>query len=205
MTLDKEEPMMIFSTVSLMDEEKCYEFLVDILHPNGLHCPSCRRPVAESGIHRRDRAPVLYFLCPCGRVYNAFSGTEWQGTHHSCSVIVRILQGIAQGVPTLHLAQELGIDRKHLLERRHEIQDFLAKACPREPLPDAVVEADELYQNAGEKGTLHPNPSDPPRRRANKIKGHGTWNNDRPPVFGVVGRESGQIRIEVKKTVDDRT
>jgi hypothetical protein len=29
-------------------------------------------------------------------------------------VIVRILQGFAQGTPTLHLAKELGIDRKHL-------------------------------------------------------------------------------------------
>ena len=43
----------------------------------------------------------------------------------------------------------------------------------------------------GKKGVPHPDPEDPPRRRANKARGHGTWENDRPPVCGVVGREGG--------------
>src|SRR5206468_3186799 len=38
---------------------------------------------------------------------------------------------------------------------------------------------------------------DPPRRRANKRRGRGTYDNDRPPVVGVVGRETGQIRLQV--------
>jgi transposase len=50
----------------------------------------------------------------------------------------------------------------------------------------------------GKKGLPHLDADDPPRRRANKVKGHGTWKNDRPPVAGVVGRESGQIRLQVK-------
>jgi hypothetical protein len=54
-----------------------------------------------------------------------------------------------------------------------------------------------MYQNAGEKGRKHADPDDPPRRRANKVKGHGTWDNDRPPIAGVVGRESGKIRLGV--------
>jgi transposase-like protein len=49
----------------------------------------------------------------------------------------------------------------------------------------------------GKKGVPHTDPDDPPRRRANKLKGHGTWANDRPPVLGVVGRQSGQVRLEV--------
>ena len=49
----------------------------------------------------------------------------------------------------------------------------------------------------GKKGQKHGDPDDPPRRRANKVKGHGTWDNDRPPVFGIVGRESKQIRLDV--------
>jgi transposase len=50
----------------------------------------------------------------------------------------------------------------------------------------------------GKKGRPHLDPEDPPRHRANKVKGHGTWENDRPPVVGTVGRESGEIRLEVK-------
>lgn len=38
---------------------------------------------------------------------------------------------------------------------------------------------------------------DPPRLRANKVRGHGTWENDRPPVVGAFGRESGQARLDV--------
>lgn len=196
--------MIVFSVVDLMDEQKCYDFLLNILHPDGLHCPRCKTSVDQSKVHRRDRAPVHYFRCSCGCVYNAFSDTLWTGTHHRCSVIVRILQGVAQGTPTLHIANELGIDRKHLLERRRKLQAFAEKACPRGPLPDEVVEADELYQNAGEKGILHPDPEDPPRQRANKVVGHGTWENDRPPVLGIIGRESGQVQLEVKKTAADK-
>jgi transposase len=76
---------------------------------------------------------------------------------------------------------------------------------PSPPLPDAVVEADELYQNAGEKGIRHPDPLDPPRRRANKRPGHGTFANDRPPVAGLVGRDSAHIRLHVCQHSDRAT
>ena len=49
----------------------------------------------------------------------------------------------------------------------------------------------------GTKGIPHLDPDDPPRRRANQARGHGTWETDRPPVPGVVGRSSGQVRIRV--------
>src|SRR6185312_16644894 len=68
------------------------------------------------------------------------------------------------------------------------------------PLGDGTSEADEMYQNAGEKGIPHDDPEDPPRRRANSRRGHGTFATDRPPVAGVVGRESGELRMEVLET-----
>jgi transposase len=46
---------------------------------------------------------------------------------------------------------------------------------------------------------------DPPRRRANKRRGHGTYANDRPPVLGTVGRESGQVRLRVVKDTTGTT
>jgi transposase len=49
----------------------------------------------------------------------------------------------------------------------------------------------------GKKGILHDDPADPPRRRANRRRGHGTFATDRPPIAGVVGRDSGQVRLEV--------
>jgi transposase len=46
----------------------------------------------------------------------------------------------------------------------------------------------------GKKSTPHRDPSDPPRRRANKQLGHGIYNNDRPPIIHVISRESGEER-----------
>ena len=57
----------------------------------------------------------------------------------------------------------------------------------------------------GKKGELHPNPEDSPRRRANKQRGHGTYDNDRPPIVGTVGRESGQVRLRVVHNTDRKT
>jgi transposase len=49
----------------------------------------------------------------------------------------------------------------------------------------------------GKKGEEHFDPNDPPRRRANQQRGRGTYANDRPPILGTVGRESGQVRLRV--------
>lgn len=43
----------------------------------------------------------------------------------------------------------------------------------------------------------HSDPLDPPRRRANKAVGHGTWDTDRPPVCGVAGRSDGRLALRV--------
>jgi transposase len=72
-------------------------------------------------------------------------------------------------------------------------------------LKDHETEADEMFQNAGEKGTPQRAAANPPRRRANNRKGLGTMQNDRPPIQGVVGRTSGQIRLTVCDNTQQQT
>jgi transposase-like protein len=142
---------MDFPLLDLMDESACYDFLVELLHPQGLACPGCGR-IRGQAVHRCHREPVLDFRCTrCGRVYNAWTGTALQGTQKTPGQLVLLLRGIAQGVPTAQLARELGCDRKHLLELRHRLQHLAWRSLPRAALPDDVAEADELFQNAGEK------------------------------------------------------
>ncbi len=57
----------------------------------------------------------------------------------------------------------------------------------------------------GKKGRRHADPTDPPRRRANKRRGHGTYANDRPPVVGTVGRRTGRCRLRVREHTDGAT
>ena len=59
-----------------------------------------------------------------------------------------------------------------------------------------------MFQNAGEKGEPRRDPKDPPRRRGNKRRGHGTYENDRPPVVGTLGRESGLVQLRVAHRTD---
>lgn len=118
--------MLIFPIHELMDEQKCYDYLLRVLHPNGLKCPQGHPLPVDQQPHDQRRAPLVDYRCrACGAVFNLFSGTLWSGSRYSCVQIVLMLRGIAQGVPTEHLAQELGIDRSHLLERRHEIQQLI--------------------------------------------------------------------------------
>lgn len=190
--------MMNFPIGKLMDEQACYEFLMEVLHPEGLYCPNGHPLPPDQAPHDRHRDPIFDYRCRvCGAVFNIFTDTIWSGSRYLCSTIVLIMRGIVQGIPTKHLAEELDIDRSHLLKRRHAIQQWALEKLPTSPLRDAETEADEMFQNAGEKGDKHTDPADPPRRRANKRPGKGTMENDRPPVLGVVGRETGQIRLDV--------
>jgi transposase-like protein len=149
--------MMDFPVGDLMDEQACYRWLVDLLHPGGLACPRCGG--TDAFVHRFFRDPVLDYRCKgCGRVYNAFTGTDWHKTRLRPSQIVLILRGFAQGRSTAGLARELGCSRWHLLQRRHRMQAHVLAATEANPtpLPDGSVEADEMYQNSGEKrGAAH--------------------------------------------------
>jgi transposase-like protein len=192
---------MDFSLIDYLDEDACYSKLVELLHPDGLACPRCGQRQCL-GIHRCHRAPVVDFQCgTCGRVFNAFTGTPLQGTHRRPAQLLMILHGIAKGTPTAQMGRELGCDRKELLALRHRLQERARIGLDRNPLDDDVVEADEMDQNAREKkGIPHADPDDPPRRRANSRRGHGTFATDRPPIAGVVGRESGELRLDVIAT-----
>jgi transposase-like protein len=194
--------MMRFPVTDFLSEEECYQYLLDALHPEGLRCPNGHELPDGQAPHDRSRAPIVKYRCrECGAVYNLFTGTTWSGTHYDCKTIVMVLRGIAQGVPTLHLAEELDLDDSTLLNRRHQIQQQAIEGRPT-GLPDQAVEADEMFPaeisaDAGEKADPHPDPDDLPRQRANKQRGRGTYENDRPPTLGLVGRTSGELRLIV--------
>jgi transposase-like protein len=155
---------MDFPLIDLLDEQACYDFLVEALHAAGLACPACGG--RHLTVHRAHRDPVLDYRCACGRVFNAWTGTALQGTQRRPSALVLIVRGIAQGTPTAQLARELTSSRYHLLELRHRLQHLAWVRLSRQPLPDAEVEADELFQNAGEKRPKAPSPRrSPPASR----------------------------------------
>ena len=142
---------MDFPLGSLLDESACYEFLVSVLHPKGLGCPR-GHGLDRAYVHKKDRAPILDYRCKaCGRCFNVFTGTVFQNTKHNAAEVVQILRGVCQGTPTAQLAREMGASRYWLLLWRHKLQALVAARRVRSALTDTAVEADEMYQNAGEK------------------------------------------------------
>jgi hypothetical protein len=61
----------------LLDEQACYDFLVDALRPQDPRCPGCRG--SRYAAHRSRRDPVLdYRYAACGGVFNAWTGALLQ-------------------------------------------------------------------------------------------------------------------------------
>jgi hypothetical protein len=184
---------MDFPVTDLMDEKACYAWLESVLHPAGLACPDCGALVDNGGfkIHRRNREPVLDYRCKCGRAFNIFTRTVLAGTHRRPSQVVMVLRGVAKGETTAALAREIGVSRPHLLELRHKLQanaaEALASVDPALLTEDAAVEADEMYQAAGEKrdsasGSRRSAPS--PGKQAKRARNMG----QRPPAGPGRGR-----------------
>ena len=138
----------------------------------------------------------------CDGYYTLLTGAVFEKTRRRLATLVLLLRGIAKGEPAARLARELGPSRKQLHTLRRRIQTNLNETAPTGVMTGTAFGADELYQNAGKKGTPHRDPTDPPRRRANERKGHGTCANDRPPIISVMSREQ---RFWVCDHADRRT
>jgi transposase-like protein len=177
---------MDFPITDLLDQDACYAKLVDLLHPEGLACPRCGSRDAK--VHRRHRAPVLDYRCTgCGRVFNAWTGTPLQGMQRRPAEVLLILRGFAQGVSTARLARELGCDRMKLLALRHRFQGNALIGMDRNPPGDEVAEADEMYQNAGEKRHPAPRPGRPAAMPGQQAEGPRDL-RQRPSAGGRRGR-----------------
>ena len=88
--------MMRFPLNTLLDEQACYDFLLQVLHPGGLACPLGHLLPPQQAPHDRHRAPILDYRCRrCGAVFNLFTHTLFSKTRYRCSTIVLLLRGIA--------------------------------------------------------------------------------------------------------------
>ena len=87
--------MLRFPVTELLNEQKCYDFLLTLLHPNGLHCPDGHQLPPEQAPHDRRRTPILKYRCRvCGRVFPLFTKTILSGIHYNCRIIVLLLRGL---------------------------------------------------------------------------------------------------------------
>ena len=141
--------MIDFPMTELLDESACVAWLEQHLHPTGLVCPRCQS-TSRRLFRRHDHFPT-YRCRDCQRTYTILTGSVFEKTRQRPATIVLLLRGIAKGESTARLSRDLNLDRKRLGELRQHIQTNLYDTLPAELMSGTAFEADELYQNAGEK------------------------------------------------------
>ena len=87
----------------------------------------------------------------CNGYYTLLTGTVFAKTRQPPATLVILLRGIAKGEPTARLARELRLSRKQLHTLRQRIHANINETAPTAAMLGTGFEADELYQNAGEK------------------------------------------------------
>ena len=123
--------MLVFPRQSWMDEPACDTSLVDVWHPQGRQCPHGQLLPPGQAAHDTHCAPLVdYRGRTCGAVFNLFTNTMWRKSRDSGATSVVIWRGIAQGVPTAHLADDLGVARAHGRALRHTMPQVIAARVP---------------------------------------------------------------------------
>ena len=144
---------MDFPITDLMSDKASEEWILEYFHPHGLWCPHCGAAWAEASEFRTTRKSQLtvYRCRRCHGIYNLYSGTIFEARHLRPAQAVLLIRGVLKGESTASLTRELAMSRMTVTELRHLLQANAAVLQPEAPLADNVVEADELFQNAGEK------------------------------------------------------
>lgn len=144
---------MDFPINHLISEKASEDWILTHFHPHGLRCPHCQAVWAKAREFRTTRRSQLtvYRCQDCRGIYNLYSGTVFAGRHLTPSQVVLLMRGILKGESTASLARELEMSRTTLTELRQLIQANAIDLQSQEVLPDAAVETDEMFQNAGEK------------------------------------------------------
>jgi len=94
---------------------------------------------------------MAYRCLECTRYYTLLSETVFEKSQQAPSTLILLLRGIAKGETSSQLARELRMSRKQVGVLRQKIQENLYDQLPTAPMAGHIFEADELYQNAGEK------------------------------------------------------
>ncbi len=141
--------MIDFPIDELLDDSVCTFWLEQYLHLDGLTCPPCGH--AERRVFRNQGHFPAYPCRACDGYYTLLTGTIFAKTRQRPATLVLLLRGVAKGESTARLARELGLSRKQLHTLRQRMQANLDETAPTAVMVGTAFEADELYQNAGEK------------------------------------------------------
>ena len=144
---------MDFPILDLCDDELGEGWLQKYFHPHGLHCPQCGGSVKRArDFGQTSRSHVRRYRCrDCQTVYTVYTGTVFAHKQLRPAQVILLLRGVCKGESTASLSRELQVAYDTVHHLRQQLQANARHLQPNTPLPDAVTETDEMFQNAGEK------------------------------------------------------
>ena len=141
--------MIDFPITELFDASICMIWLERHLHPEGFACPHCGS--TNRRLFRQQKYFPAYRCRDCDGYYTLLTNTAFEKTRQSPATLVLLLRGITKGEATARLARKLGLSRKQMHTLRQRVQTNPDQTAPTDLMEGTTFEADELYQNAGEK------------------------------------------------------
>jgi transposase-like protein len=101
-------------------EIRYFEKLMKLVHPEGLRCPHCGAQEGLRACRRHSESWIPDYRCPhCSCVFNAWTGTPFQGTHHPPSKLWCIIMQIKEGIFTTEIARRCPLNRGFEEKVRH--------------------------------------------------------------------------------------
>lgn len=104
-------------TPAFLDETYCRGWVIDRLHPGGLHCPACGKPLKEQRLDtiRKGGKTTCH---ECGKQFTALTGSVFSGYRSDYRTIFFILFMIGAGFSTNDIMVKTGISRTTVLRYR---------------------------------------------------------------------------------------
>ncbi len=171
------------------DDAACLDFLVFMLYPDGIYCPTCQRITK----HHRDAGRPSYSCQFCGHHEHPMVGTIFERSATSLKLwfyAIFLMSSTRCGISAKQLERELGVTYKTAWRMFNKIRSSLDQG---ESPFGGTVEADEAYVGGAAKWRNKGIP---------EHKGRGPV--DKTPVLGLAkrgeGDEGGKIAAKV---VDD--
>ena len=179
-------------------ERHAASLLQQVRWRDGIYYPRCR---GESVIRYGSYRVYQRYRCKsCDRTFNDKTGTVFE---HSRVRLKRwffaVYTYIRFNTSVRQLDVELDVSYKTIYRR---IQGFLRSLDAPSRSLEGPVEIDELYVSAGKKGRERDRPS---RSRRLSIRGRATYHEDKPPVFIVADRGTGEKYVHPAKAADEST
>jgi len=137
----------IIRKLFIPDEEKCFEEFRKIRWRDGVKCPYCgSKEIVKYG--HNEKGAQRYKCKNCEKIFNDLTNTIFERHKLPINEMMYIIMNMPYK-STKKISEELGRDRKSVLNFIHEVQKLSGKLAPK--LED-VVEIDEIYIHAGDKG-----------------------------------------------------